>query len=248
MSNGSFNFGTFIKESVDTIVRPKSYFASLQTEGGLGKPVIKALIYGVISGLLALLWSILNLTSVTGGFLGGAIGIMGFIWSVIGAIIGLFIGAVIVLIISAICGGNTKYEANVHVTASLMVLMPVGSFFGFVMGFSFSLHWLISIAINIFGLLLMYHALTGTLKAKESASKVVTWILVAIMVLFLVIGFFTKRAAGRFINKYGDETEQFFEGLGKDIEKAAKEVEEAVEDTAKEMEEALDSLENEVKE
>ena len=252
MSNGSFNFGTFIQESIDTIVKPKSYFASLSTEGGLGKPVIKALIYGIIAGLLKLLWSVLNLSVITssfgGGLFGGAIGIMSLIWTVIGALIGLFIGAVIVLIISAICGGSTKYEDNVHVTASLMVLMPVSALFGFVAGFSFFLCWLIGIVINIFGLLLLYNALTVTLKAKESSSKILTWILVALMVIVLLIGYSTKKVAGKFIDSFGDDTEQFFEDFGKNMEKAAKEVEEATEDAVKEVEEALDTLGKDINE
>jgi len=135
MSDQSFDFGSFIKGSIDSIVKPKEYFASFKTDGSIGIAVVKVLIYGALSGVFAFLWSVLNLSAAVGGW-GSAIGIMAFIWAIIGALIGLFIGAVITLIISSICGGKSDYVANVNVTAALMVLMPVGALLGIFSGFS----------------------------------------------------------------------------------------------------------------
>ena len=74
--------------------------------------------------------------SVGGGILGGGIGIMVFIGYIIGSVIGLFIGAVVLMIISSICKGSTDFEANVRVTAALMVVMPISAFLGFTGHFS----------------------------------------------------------------------------------------------------------------
>src|SRR5665647_1137410 len=126
MSDSSFDFNLFIKESKDVLVNPKSYFSTMKTTGGMAEPLIKAVIYGAIAGAITFIWSLLGM-----GALGGAIGIMAFIWSIIAAIIGLFIGAVIVLVISSICKGNTDFEANMRVTAATMVLMPINAFFAF---------------------------------------------------------------------------------------------------------------------
>ena len=179
--NESFNFNQFIKDSVNSLTKTKAYFAEMPVTGGFGAPIIKALIYGVIAGIFAFLWSVLKLGAVTTGMFGGAIGIMAFIWILIGALVGLFIGAVIVLIISAICGGSTDYEANARVTASLMVLMPITALFGFIGG---GVGSLIGFVINLYGLLMLYHALTGSLKGKVGTSKIITIILLRILLRY----------------------------------------------------------------
>ena len=192
------------------LLKPKEYFTSMSTSGGFVEPLIKAVIYGLAAGVFAFIWSLLNI-SMAGGFgsmFGGAIGIMVFIWSVIGAVIGLFIGGVIVLIISAICGGSTEFEANVRVTASLMVLSPISALFGFLAGFSGFLSTLVSIVISLYGIWMLYHALNESLKAKPATSKTVSIILAALFALFVVIGAVTKKAASKSINRYQDMIEE----------------------------------------
>lgn len=242
MSNDSFNFGSFIKESIDALIKPKEYFPTLKIDGSLGGPVIKALIYGAISGVFAFLWSVLNLSAAVGGW-GSAIGIMALIWAIIGALIGLFIGAVITLIISAICGGNTDYVANAHVTAALMVLMPISAFLGVVSGLSLTLGVILKLAVNLYGIYMLYFALVGPLKAKEGSAKVLSWILVAIIALFMVIGIFTKRAANKFMDDFGI-TDEFMEDYSKDVKKGlkdlSKDLEEAMEDKSEEIDEEVE--------
>ena len=240
MSNESFNFVSFIKGSIDALVKPKEYFSTFVAEGSLGGPVIKALIYGAISGVFAFLWSILNLSSAIGG-LGGAIGVMAFIWAIIGAVIGLFIGAVITLIVSAICGGSTDYVANAHVTAVLMVLMPVGSILGVVSGLNTTLGVIINLAINLYAIYMLYFALVGPLKAKEATAKILSYVLVAIIALFMVIGIFTKRAANKFMDDFGI-TEEFMEEYTEDMEKGLKDLSKDLEEA---MEDAMEDIENE---
>jgi len=65
MSDSTFDFNVFIKESKDVLVNPKSYFSTMKTTGGIAEPLIKAVIYGAIAGALAFLWSILNLGAIT---------------------------------------------------------------------------------------------------------------------------------------------------------------------------------------
>lgn len=232
MSNESFNFNQFIKDSVNSLTKPKTYFAEMPVEGGFGVPIVKAIIYGALAGIFTFIWSLLKIGGGAGLF-GGAIGIMAFIWAVIGALIGLFIGAVIVLIISAICGGSTQYEANARVTASLMVLMPITALFGFIGG---GVGSLIGFLINLYGLYMLYHALTATLKGKESTSKVLTIILAVLLVIFLIAGFFAKRTATRFMDDFGSEFEQSMEGYSKEVEKSMKDLTKELEEAGKELE------------
>jgi hypothetical protein len=234
MSTETFNFNSFIKDSINTLVKPKEYFASLQVEGGLGEPIIKALIYGAIAGVFKFLWGILHVGAVTGGLLGGSIGFMAFIWSIIGALIGLFIGAVIVLIVSAICSGSTDYTANARVTASLMVLMPISAFFSFLTGFNFYLGFIINLIIQLYSLYLLYWAVTGSLKAKESTAKIISIVLGAILVIFLLVGMGARKAANKFLDDYNidtDKIEQGMKDMQKDMEKALEDMQEEAGDT-----------------
>src|SRR5664280_1691597 len=197
MSDTSFDFSLFMKESVDVLVNPKSYFSTMKTTGGMTEPLIKAVIYGAISGALAFIWSLLRLGAMTGGLFGGAIGIMVFIWS--------FIGAVILLVISSICKGSTDFEANIRVTASVMVLLPIRSFFGFAGHFNIYLGVIIALIIGIFSLWLLYNGLVEALKSNPETAKIVSYVLVALIVLFTLIGFGTARRASRFMNEFNSK-------------------------------------------
>jgi hypothetical protein len=201
-NNGAFDFNAFINESKETLLNPKSYFAALKTTGGMSEPLIKAVIYGTVTGIFTFLWSVLKLGAVTGGLFGGSIGVMAFVSSIIGAIIGLFIGAVIVLIISAICGGSTDFESNVRVTASLMVLMPVNAALGFISGFSLHLNLIISAAVGLYGLWMLYNALCETLKAKQETAKIVCYVLAALSLLATINGLMALNKAKAVINMF----------------------------------------------
>ena len=203
MSNGNFDFNKLLKESQETLSNPKAYFSSIPLSGGYTEPILKAVFYGTIAGLFALLWSVLGLSAMGGfgGAWGGAVGIMALIWSVIGSIIAVFVGGAILLVISAICGGNTDYEACVRVTASLMVIYPINAFLAFLYGISLTLGSLVGILVSLYSIYLMYHAIIQALKGKESAVKIVAIVLVAL----IVIGFFAGRKATKTFQDYSDQ-------------------------------------------
>jgi hypothetical protein len=204
MSNESINFNKILKDSQETLLNPKAYFESMPLTGGFTEPLIKAAIYGTIAGLFALLWSVLGFGAVGASFLGGAIGIMALIWTIIGAIIGLFIGGVIMLVISAICGGNTDYEANVRVTSSLMVMYPINALLAFFSGINLTLGGLIGLAVSLYGLYLLYIAVIHALKGKESTAKIVAIVLLVIALL----GFFQGRRSSKFMKDLSDIYEE----------------------------------------
>lgn len=186
MSDSTFDFNVFIKESIDVLVNPKSYFSTMKTTGGMSEPLIKAVIYGAIAGAIAFIWSLLNLGAIGGGIFGGAFGIMILIGRIIGSIIGLFIGAVILLVISSICKGNTDFEANLRVTAAVMVMMPVSALLGFALHINFYLGTIISLAVSIYALWLLYNGLVEALKSNPETTKIVSYVLIALTVLVMV--------------------------------------------------------------
>jgi hypothetical protein len=194
-----FDFKKFIDDSKNALLNPKEYFANMPTSGGFGEPIIKALIYGFIIGVFALLWGFLNLRLATGpAWLGGGIGILAFFGSLISSLLGLFIGGVIMLILSAILSGNTDYEANVRVVVSLMVISVISNFLSFFNGVNLYLGALVSIAVSVWGLYMTYHALVETLKAKEQGSKIV----MIILAVFIAIASFTGIAAKKMTQSF----------------------------------------------
>jgi len=214
MSNGTFDFNLFVKDSKDVLVNPKSYFSGMKTTGGIVEPLIKVVLYGTIAGLISFLWSILKIGAVSGGLLGGAFGIMSLVGYIIGAIVGLFIGAVILLIISSICKGNTDFEANVRVTAAVMVIMPINALLSFVVGINIYLGLIVGIAVEIFALWLLYNGLIEALKSKPETTKIVLYILIAIFVLFSFIGLGAKRTANKIMNDFDNsDLQELFKDL-----------------------------------
>ncbi len=231
---GAFSIQKMIEDAKSVLVNPKKHFASMSLTGGMGEPVIKALIYGTVAGILHFLWGLLHLSVAGGLFMGHAVGLMLLIWSIIGAVIGLFIGAVVVLVISAICSGSTDFESNVRITADMMVLMPIGALFGFLGGISF-LSTLINVVINLYALWMLYHALNEALKANQNTSKILTLVLAALMVLFLLIGMATRRA----VHRISGNPDQMMEKYSKAARKLAKEY--GGEEAEKAVKEAMDT-------
>ncbi|MFO7575298.1 MAG: Yip1 family protein [Bacteroidales bacterium] len=215
MSNGGFDFKQFISDSVETLTKPKKYFEEMSLTGGLVEPLIKAVLYGAIAGIIYFLWGVLNLSAM-GGLFGGAIGIMAFIWMVVGSIIGLFISAVIILVISAIAKGNTDFEACVRVAASIMVLLPVIAILSLFSGVSLKLYGVIRIIVNLYGLWLLYNALIGSLKANQKTSQIIMLVFVVIFVLVFLAGLGAKRTADRYMRNMDRESREMLRDFGLD--------------------------------
>ena len=202
MSDGTFDLNLFIKESKDILINPKSYFSTMKTSGGMSEPLIKAVIYGAVAGAIAFIWSLLKIGAMSG--FGGAIGIMVFIWSIIAAIIGLFIGAVIILVISSICKGSTDFEANLRVSAALLVIMPINAFLGFAGHFNLYFGVIVSLAVGLYAMWMLYNGLVEALKTNPETTKIVSYILIAIFALFTLLGIGAKRKAEQLMKDFNN--------------------------------------------
>jgi hypothetical protein len=214
MSNGTFDFNLFVKESKETLLNPKSYFSAMKVSGGITEPLIKAVIYGTVTGIIYLLWGLLRIGA-GGGLIGGAIGFTAFFTAILGAVIGVFIGGVILLIISSICKGNTDFEANLRVTAALMVVMPISALFGFTMGINLYLGLIIGLVIKLYALWLLYNGLVEALKGKPETAKIVSYVLIALMVIFLLVGMSARNRAAKFLNNYNKDARELLRDLDK---------------------------------
>ena len=197
MADINFNFNDFIEDSKKTLIKPKDYFSSMSKTGGFVDPIIKACIYSLAAGIIYFLWVLLRIGGSWGMYgqsMTGFGSIVIIFTTLIGGVIGLFIGGLILMLISMICGGDTNYETNVRVTASLMVLSPVSALLSFLNGINLYLGIIISLLIGLFGIWLLYIALLNTLSAKEKTAKIVCAVLAVLLILFSLGSLFTPRA------------------------------------------------------
>ncbi len=191
-----FNFNEFIKDTKETLTNPKAYFARMPLSGGFGEPVIKVLIYGVIIGVLNLIWSMTGMIFGGGSMLfGGGVGFMALVGGIIGSLIGLFIGGVILLVISAIFKGNTDYEANVRVVSALYIISVIQAVFNFLDGVNLYLSAIVGIVISLWGLYITYIALTERLKAQEKGTKILLIILGVLVIITSFTGIAAKKVS-----------------------------------------------------
>lgn len=203
MSEYKFDFKSFLNESRETLLNPKSYFPSMSLSGGMVEPLIKAVIYGLIAGLFTFIWTLLGLTAAGSTAFLGVGGIMALIGSVVAAIIGVLIGGAVMLLISSICDGNRDFEANLRVSAAVMVIYPVSTFFSFLYRINPTLGLLVSMAITFYSIYLVYEAVISALKGKESTAKIVMLVLVVLALL----GTWGSRRASQSLLRYSDRME-----------------------------------------
>jgi hypothetical protein len=206
MNSGTFDFNLFLKESKETLVNPKSYFSSMKGSGGFTEPFIKGLIYGITTGIIYLIFYFLKIQTLGLGYMGNAVGFGEFFRIVISSVIGLFIGAAILLIISSICKGNTDFELNTRVSASLMVVMPIYALLSIFMGIYIYLGFVISLILFIYMLWLLYNGLCEGLKCKKESARIVCYVLIALVVIFSLL---ELRNIAK-VDRFNRDTKRFF--------------------------------------
>ncbi|MGE0078568.1 MAG: Yip1 family protein [Bacteroidales bacterium] len=223
MDENGFDFKKLIDDSKETLLNPKSYFASMQLGGGMGQPLIKALIYSVIAAVFTLIWSFLVVGGIAGGVFGSAVGIGAFFATIIGGIIGVFIAALIILLISSICNGNNDFEASLRVAASLMVIFPISALLS-VFKFNYYLGTIINLAVNLYSLYLLYIAISIALKGKEQTAKIIAYVLGGLLILFFIIGLAGGAALRHGIKMGASKYERELSKIENEMEKAAKDM------------------------
>jgi H+/gluconate symporter-like permease len=82
--------------------------------------------------------------------------------------------------------------------------MPIKALLGFCAGLNIYLGVIVGLAVSLFSIWLLYHALIEALKAKPETTKTVSYVLIALIVLFTLIGFGAKRKANQFMNEFNN--------------------------------------------
>ncbi len=212
MTDPSFNFRDFLSESRQTLLRPREYFATMKTTGGFTEPLVKAAIYGALAGFLFQFWIAISLIGRTGSYTIVPGFIREIITITISALIGLIIGTLIMLVLSSLARAHTNMETNARVAASLLILMPVKVLFGFAGLVGYGAGLAVDLLIDLYGVLMVYHALTTILNGDVKKSRTVAMVLAGLVLLF-VMGSINNHRRGK----------DYFPGLKISIEQVAPE-------------------------
>jgi len=86
-----------------------------------------------------------------------------------------------------------------------MVMMPINALLGFAGHLNLYFGVIVSIAVSLYALWMLYNGLVEALKSNPETTKIVSYILVAIIVLFMLLGIGAKRRANQFMNEFNNK-------------------------------------------
>jgi hypothetical protein len=201
MSSITFDLNIFLQESKNTLLNPNRYFSTMKISGGLSEPLIKAMAYGILTGFIYLICWLFRIKSFGAGYVGDAVGFLAFIKIIVATVLGSLIGALLLVIISTSCRGNSDYEPNLRVTASLLAVMPIYAIFSILWELNLYIGIIISFIISLYFIWIFYFGLAVALKCKQKIVKFVLYGLALIIVLFLM---FNMRSGYKHENLKGE--------------------------------------------
>ena len=187
--NLTFDFGLFRSETKNTLLNPGSYFSKMQVAGGMTAPILKALMYGIVAGIIYLICWLLKIRAFGAGDVGDAVGLLAFIKIILGSLAGLFLGSGLLFLISSICNGITVFEVNLNVSSSLMAILPVYAVLRILSALNVYLGLVINLVVFLYFLWLLYHGLVEALKCRTGNVKIVCWVFTLLFLLTLFLNF-----------------------------------------------------------
>ena len=87
-----------------------------------------------------------------------------------------------------------------RVVAAVMVVMPINALLGFTTGINSVFGAIISLGVNLYALYLLYHGVTGALKANQGTAKIVMYVLAALLLIFTLAGLGTRNRMSKIMN------------------------------------------------
>ncbi len=164
-----FSPARFIGDTVQTLTHPQTYFETMPVDGGFLEPVIKAALYGLLSGVVLCVLGMFKLTGVPVLDSPDASALALLAMPLLVVLLS-FVGGALLLVGAMVCKGGAPYQAAVRCMASLMALEPVNLLVD-----SLSLHGNpvavgVSVLVSWYGLYLAFHALTRCLGARPKAA------------------------------------------------------------------------------
>ncbi|MFC1670378.1 Yip1 family protein [Spirochaetota bacterium] len=188
MSDIKSNIAKLLNDSLEVLIKPQSYFSTMERSGGVVEPVVKAVIYAAIAGVIKVIIEMAKPVKPFPLISDASLKVL--FDTVTLSCMALVIIAVAIYFISKLCKGNKTFEPSFRVSASLMILYPINTVLGITIQFSKYAMPVISLAISFFGVWLIYNALVYALEADKSLARLISIFLAMLPILMLISSLF----------------------------------------------------------
>lgn len=177
----------------DAIINPKSFFKKIVADGDLEESMLLSFIYGLIGGVLVLLFRLIGGATITIGSVFTALIIVPVL-----AVALLFVMGGLLMLISEITGGERDWEIAIKGLASVFFMYPVILVLNSLAFNCWSL-WVISIVVDAWVLYMLYCISVYCMRGIKTNVIIVIGILVVFMTTVYVsdyrIGWFMLKNA-----------------------------------------------------
>ncbi|MBP9999152.1 MAG: hypothetical protein KBT14_00450 [Proteobacteria bacterium] len=170
----------FLTNVRDAIVNPKSFFKKIVADGDLEESMLRAFIYGLIGGVLVLVFRLIGGATITIGSVFSALIIVPVL-----AVALLFIMGGLLMLISEITGGERDWEIAIKGLASIFFMYPVILLLNS-LAFNCWSVWIISVCVDTWVLYMLYCISVYCMHGDRKNIMIVIGIL-AVFVLTLYI-------------------------------------------------------------
>ncbi len=215
------------------ITNPVEFYRTMPKVGGLGDPLVFAVVLGAIAGIVM---AVIGFVMSSGGMRWTSLSYV--ILGPVGALIGSFIGAAILFVIWKIMGSNENYEVAYRCGAYSCAIMPITLLAGIVpyVGTLVGLAW---------GLYLIVTASVEVHKIAAKTAWIVFGIITGIFALIHVRGEMALRHASSSIQQLGAQNEELAAQMNKTAAAMSKALEAQMKAAQAEAEKATKEAEKE---
>lgn len=232
MEQNNINFAAIPQTAINVVTKPAEFFRGMPKTGGFLEPLVFAVIMGLITGIIQMIFSFIGLVPAGAGR-GMMAGFGMIIFMPIAAAIGSFIGGAILFVIWKLMGSQENYETAYRCGAYIMVLMPITAIIGAVP----YLGGIISMALYVFILV------TASVEVHHLESQKAWLVFGIIGAIFALIGVFAEYKARNMSSEMenwrnmGEKMSEEYRDSAEDAQQSADEMRKQVERMARELEE-----------
>ena len=180
----------------DAIVNPKSFFKKIVADGDLEESMLQAFIYGLIGGILVLVFRLIGGATITIGTVFGSLIIVPVL-----AVALLFLMGGLLMLISEITGGERDWEIAIKGLASVFFMYPVILVLNS-LAFNCWSMWVISILVDAWVLYLLYCISVYCMRGSRSNVLLV----IGILAIFMTTVYISDYRTGWFMLKNASAT------------------------------------------
>ena len=145
----------------DIFFRPKYFFTRIVADGNMEDAILKAFLWGLLGGLIVLIMGLCR---------GEAVNIFSIFKAIVMypvlAVILLFICAGLMMLVSEVTSGDRDWEITVKGVASIFFVYPLALILN-ALAFNCTSMWMISIAVDLYMLFLLYNIAVYCLHGKK---------------------------------------------------------------------------------